>query len=357
MNERVLTARELNRALLARQLLLERARLPVVRALERVAGLQAQDVVAPFIGLWTRLADFEREALTRALRRRTAVRATVMRGTIHVVSARDYSLFAPAMRPMIQALWQRYLRDREPVANVDGLAERALAYAREPRTNAQMREFLGGDDAWWRVRRHALFAHAPGDEQWGFARTVRLVAADAWLERPLADPAEGLAHLIRRYLAAFGPAGADDVSTWTGLSQTKLRPALERLRLRRFRDERGRLLFDLPGAPLPDPQTAAPPRLLPAFDNLILSHADRTRVISDDRRRAVIRGGLVDPVFLVDGFVAGAWNVERRKTATIVLTPFVMLPKTAKRRLAAEGERLVRWLEDDAAVGVRWSEP
>ena len=337
MSERVLTLRELNRALLARQLLLERARLPVVRTLERVAGLQAQDVVAPFIGLWTRLAGFEREALARALRRRTVVRATLMRGTIHLVSARDYSLFAPALLPMIQTLSQRYLRDREPVADVDGLVERALAFARQPRTNAEMREAVGGEDAWWRVRRHALFVNAPGDEPWGFARTVRLVAADAWLDRPLADPGEGLEHLLRRYLAAFGPAGADDVSAWTGLSQAALRPALERLRLRRLRDERGRLLLDLPSAPLPAADTPAPPRLLPAFDNLVLSHADRTRIISDEHRRAVIRGGLVDAVFLVDGFVAGRWRLERGK---VRLEAFQPLPPDVERELRREGERV-----------------
>ena len=359
MSERVLTLRELNRALLARQLLLERTRLPVVRTLERVAGLQAQDVVAPFVGLWTRLAGFERDALTRALRRRTAVRGTLMRGTIHLVSARDYALFARALLPMIQALYQRYLRDREPIAGVDGLTECALAYARQPRTNAEMREYLGGEDAWWRVRRHTLFVNAPGPERWGFARTVRLVAADAWLDRPLADPAEGLDHLISRYLAAFGPAGADDVSTWTGLSQADLRPALERLTLRHFRDERGRLLFDVPGAALPDPAMPAPARFLPAFDNVLLSHADRTRVIADEHRRVVIRGGLVDPTFLVDGLVAGTWKVERRKeTATILLAPFASLTKPVRGALAEEGERLVRWIEDDArAFGVRWSEP
>ena len=341
MSERVLTTRELNRALLARQLLLERARLPVVRALERVAGLQAQDVVAPFVGLWTRLADFDREALTDALKRRTAVRATLMRGTIHIVSARDYCLFAPAVLPMIQGLWQRYLRDRKPIADVDRLTERALVYAREPRTNAEMRDFLGGDDAWWRVRRHALFVNAPGGEPWGFARTVRLVAADAWLDRRLADPDEGRKHLTRRNLAAFGPAGVDDLSAWTGLSQADLRPALERLPLRRFRDERGRLLLDLPGAPLPDPETPAPPRLLPAFENLILSHADRTRVISDDDRRAVIRGGIVDPVFLVDGFVAGRWQVAG---GAVQLEPFRRLAHDVERELRREGEELAAFL-------------
>jgi hypothetical protein len=334
VTERVLTQRELNRALLARQLLLERASLPVGRALEQIAGLQAQDLAAPFIGLWTRVAGFEREHLKRALARRTAVRATLMRGTIHIVTARDYAYFAPATLPMIQRLWRSYQRGRAPVPNVEELTARALAFTAEPRTNAELTELLG-EDAWWRVRREALFVNSPGDEPWAFGRARRFVAASAWLDRPLADPEAGRKHLVRRYLAALGPAGADDVSAWSGLAIADLRPTLEVLPLRRFRDERGRLLFDLPRAPLPDPATPAEPRLLPAFDNAILSHADRTRVIADQYRRAVIRGGLVDPVVLVDGFVAGRWSLAR---GTAELEPFERLAPSVERALGRELE-------------------
>jgi hypothetical protein len=332
VSERVLTQRELNRALLARQLLLERAPMPVGRALERVAGLQAQDLAPPFIGLWTRLAGFEREYLKRALSRRTAVRSTLMRGTIHIVTARDYAHLAPATLPMIQRLWRSYQRDRAPVPDVEELTTRALAYAAEPRTNAELNALLG-EDAWWRVRREALFVNTPGDEPWAFGRARRFVAASAWLDRPLADPEAGLRHLVQRYLGAFGPAGADDLSAWSGLTVADLRPALEAMRLRRFRDERGRLLLDLPGAPLPDPSTPAEPRLLPAFDNTILSHADRTRVISDEYRRAVIRGGLVDPVVLVDGFVAGRWRLAKGKPE---LEAFEPLGRSVERALRRE---------------------
>jgi hypothetical protein len=335
VTEQVLTRRALNRALLARQLLLERVRLPVGRVLERVAGVQAQDVIPPFIGLWTRIAGFEREHLTRALERRTAVRATLMRRTIHIVTARDYAHFAPATLPMVQRLYSSYLRDREPVNNVDELAARALAYAQEPRTSAEMRDFLGGDDVWWRIRRHALFVNAPGDDRWSFSRRRRFVAASAWLDRPLADVEAGRDHVVRRYLAAFGPATTSDISAWSGLSAPELRPSLERLRLRRFRDERGRVLFDVPGAPLPDARTPAPPRLLPLFDNTILAHADRTRVISDEHRRIVIRGGLVDAAFLVDGFVAGVW---RLRNGSFELEPFEPPPKRVELALRREGE-------------------
>lgn len=334
MTERVLTQRELNRALLARQLLLERVRLPVGRALERVAGIQAQDVIPPFVGLWTRIAGFERGDLTRALERHTVVRATLMRGTIHIVTARDYASFAPATLPMVQRLYRSYLRDRQPVADVERLTAQALAYTKEPRTSAEMRDFLGGEDAWWRIRREALFVNAPGDEPWSFSRARRFVAASAWLDRPLADVEKGRDHLVRRYLAAFGPATTADLSAWSGLNAAELRPSLERLRLRRFRDERGRLLFDVPGAPLPDPRAPAQPRLLPLFDNSILSHADRTRVISDEHRRIVIRGGLVDSVFLVDGFVAGVWRLRK---GSFELEPFDRLSRKAERELRREG--------------------
>jgi hypothetical protein len=144
--------------------------------------------------------------------------------------------------------------------------------------------------------------------------------------------------VVRRYLAAFGPAGADDLSAWSGLSVAELRPLLERLRLRRFRDERGRLLFDVPGAPLPPAATPAPPRLLPAFDNAILAHADRTRVIRDDYRRTVIRGGLVDPVVLVDGFVAGRW---RLRDGAAELERFEAIPRSAERALRRELDAVV----------------
>ena len=337
MSERVLTLRELNRALLARQLLLERARLPVTRAIERLAGLQAQEPAPPFMGLWTRLEGFERGELVDALHRRRVVKATLMRGTLHLVTARDFALLAPATTPMVQALWRSYLRDRAEIANAHELTERALEFATEPRTNAEMREFLGGDDPWWRIRRHGLFVHVPGDEPWAFPRRPRFVAARAWLDRPLADPETSRSHLVRRYLAAFGPATVSDVAAWSGLTVAELRPIVERMRLRRFRDERGRVLFDVPGAPLPDAATPAPPRLVPAFDNLILSHADRTRVIADDHRRVVIDGGIVDPVLLVDGFVAGRWRLVG---GAVELDAFERLPRAVERALRREGERL-----------------
>jgi hypothetical protein len=260
-----------------------------------------------------------------------------MRGTLHVVTTRDYVLFMSALLPTIQRMWSSYLRDRELVGDVDELTRRAVAYANEPRTNTEMRRHLGGDDEWWRVRRHAPFVHVPGDDRWAFPRLPRLVAADAWLRRPLATTEAGRSHLIRRYLAAFGPATLADVSAWSGVAVAELRPALERLPLRRLADERRRALFDVRNGLLPDAATPAPPRLLPGFDNLILSHRVRTRVISDEHRRIVIRGGLVDPVFLVDGFVAGRWQLVDGR---VELQPFERLNRATERALRREADRL-----------------
>lgn len=333
----MLTPRELNRALLARQLLLQRANLPVNRALERVAGLQAQEPAPPFVGLWARLAGFERDSLKRALFARTAVRATLMRGTIHLVSARDYTLLAPATQAMIQALWRRYLRDRGDVADIDEVTARATAYAAQPRTASELRQALGGDDAWWRARRHGLFVHAPDDSAWSFGRRPRYVAAPSWLARPLETVEAGRRHLVRRYLAAFGPAATDDLATWSGLAARDLLPTLDRLPLRHFRDEQGRRLLDLPRAPLPRGETPAPARLLPAFDSAILSRRDRRRILPDDYRGIVIRGGIVDPVFLVDGLVAGRWHFE---SARVVLEPFAPLARRVREDLRHEADRL-----------------
>jgi hypothetical protein len=342
VTERVLTLRELNRALLARQLLLERTKLPVARAVERVAGLQAQETRAPYVGLWTRLDDFDRAALTGALKRRTVVKATVMRATLHLVSARDYVLFQPALDSSPSGNWQSY---RQGLADAERLARRAEAFAKVPRTSTELREHLGAkDERWWRVTLYRPFVRVPTGEDWAFGPRTAWVAARHWLEQPFGTAEAGVVQLLRRYLAAFGPGTLQDAAAWSGMPVKALRPAVEALapRLRRFRDERGRLLLDLRGAPLPPADAPAPVRLLPNFDNALLSHADRTRIVSDANRRTVIRGGMVDPTFLVDGFVAGQWRLER---GTLQLEPFGRLPASARRSLLEEGERLAAFLE------------
>jgi hypothetical protein len=304
--------RALNRALLARQLLLERRSLPVAQAVEQVAGLQAQWDPSPPVGLWTRIGDFPQRGLD------SLVHASLMRGTLHLVTRRDYRLFRPALVPALARYPRRYLR--EQAADLDGLAARALAFAAEPRTRAEMAEFVGGEDTWFLVRCHAPFVRA-GD---------RYVSA---ADEPFAAPEDGLRHLVRRYLGAFGPARIGDAAAWSGLQVAELCPAFGSLDLVQF--DGG--LYDLPDAPRPDGDTPAPPRLLPRFDNLILSHADRTRVIADEHRRHVIRAGWVDAIFLVDGFVAGRWRLTRGK---LEFDPFVKLTPRDEAALREEASRL-----------------
>jgi hypothetical protein len=324
----VLSLRELNRATLSRQLLLRRERLPVARALERVAGLQAQWAPSLPIGLWTRLDGFQASDLDRAFARKAVVRATLMRATIHVVSARDYLHFHPALA---DAISRKYRRPHEDPAQLQANAAALERAAAERVRGAELRALVD-PELWFRSLQHARLVRVWDD----------YVAAEAWLERPYAPADEGLAHLLRRYLGAWGPASAADAAAWAGLQVNELREALERVGTRRFRDEPGRRLYDLPRAPLPAADTPAAPRLLPRFDSMILAHADRSRVIADEHRRRVIRAGEVDPVVLVDGFVAGRW---RRKNRRVEVEWFTDVTRTARSEVEDEARRLEAFLE------------
>jgi Winged helix DNA-binding domain len=348
VNERVLGLRELNRATLARQLLLERRRLPVARAVERLCALQAQYSPSPYIALWTRIAGFERHRLTRAFEQRAVVKSTLFRLTLHVVSARDFPFFA--------AVWLDGARTSFAglsAETVEQLARRVHdAAKRGAVTYEELRELtpeLGLRR--WRVRALAPLVHEPPSGTWRFHGRVRLTAFERWLGGTLPEPEAGAAHLVRSYLAAFGPAGRDDLVRFTGLRVRDLQPGLDALEpLRRFRDESGRLLFDLPRAPLPDESTPAPARFLSRWDQLLLAHADRTRVLPAEFRDTVIRkNGDVLPTFLVDGFVAGLWELERKRDRAVLrLSPFRRLTKATRAELETEGERLLRFVEPDA---------
>lgn len=350
-----LTGRQLNRATLARQLLLERANLDVRAATERIGGLQAQEPASPHIGLWTRLAGFEPADLDRALAQRSVVKGTLMRSTLHIVSAADYLHLWPAVVPRLGSSRRQ---DRATPPNAKRLAAlkaRAEALTAEPRGLGELREHLGDADGmapdevlWW-IRRSVAFAHAPSEVPWSFGRRPRLAHALPWLGAdgwPTTD--EALEHVVRRYLGAFGPATAADLSQWSGLSVGTVRPGIAALdsagELRRFSDERGRELLDLEGAPLPDADTPAPPRLLPMWDSTLLAFADRTRLISDaDRRVVIARNGDTLPTFTVDGVVAGLWwaAAEPGGRTHILIEPF--RPPLAigdARVLEEEGERL-----------------
>ncbi len=359
MNDRVLTLRELNRATLARQLLLGRRRLPLARSLERVAGLQAQWPPSPYIGLWSRLEGFEREALVRALARRRVVKATLMRGTLHIVSAEDYLQFAAALKqPRLEELGKRF-----PNADLRTAADRALARAHgTPRTREELVGLAEADEevyewtVWHAIKARGDLLHVPPSGHWRHFREGPYLPASDWLGRTPADGDAGLLHLIRRYLAAFGPATRADVASWSGLPLARLEGAMAALEpeLRICRDENGRLLLDLRKASRPSPASPAPARLLPKWDSVLLAHSppERQRVLPERYRKTVIRAnGDVLPTFLVDGFVAGLWQLERaRRSAALVLEPFEPLPRGARRELEDEAARLVRFLEPEASA-------
>ena len=343
MAERVLTLRELNRATLARQLLLQRKRLSPTAVIERLVGMQAQWPPAPYVGIWTRTTSFRHQALERQLASAAVVKATVMRQTLHLITRRDYALLRAALS-------ETNFPDQTSVVRRLAPSVRALA-ATGPVTTAEALEYLErehGLTGWnarraWRaarVRAHLLHHHESA--LWHARPESRFVA----LEEPDAhDPVEARAEVLGRYLAAFGPASRRDIAAWSMMHVPEIVPALERLEpLVRFRDEHGRELLDVPRAPLPDAETPAPVRFLPKWDNVLLAFADRTRVLPEQNRKRVIRmNGDVAQTFLVDGFVAGIWRAENGRVA---LEPFSALPRSAQRELRDEAERLEAFLAD-----------
>jgi DNA glycosylase AlkZ-like len=346
---RTLTLRELNRATLARQLLLRRHRVTVTRAIERVAGLQAQWPPSPYIGLWSRVDGFRADDLVRAIARRHVVKATLMRTTLHLVTAHDYLTYAGIYRERRIAELQRQLAAMGEEADLAEEGELLAAFAAEhPRTRPELlaqleRPRLSIEDrrpwfVWYALAAQAGLLNGPSSSTWrSHTAGGTFVPARTWLGADAARGDAGAAYLVKRYLAAFGPASRTDIAQWTGLPLGVLDSGLERLELRRFHDELGRELVDLPRAPLPSAETHAPPRLVPRFDNLVLSHDERRRIIADEHRSAVIQGGEVMPTFLVDGFVAGTWGLDGGR---VRLTPFAPLPRTVRRELEDEAARL-----------------
>ena len=341
--ERVLTLRELNRALLERQLLLKRKRLGVQEAVERLCALQAQYSLSPYIALWTRLTRFQREQLTRALEGREVVKSTLFRITLHITSARDYPYFAAAFLPAAQEMTARVTPEQTAK-----LSRRVHAASKKPLTHEQLEalaaEEMGGR---WRTRILAPLLHLPPSGTWRFWGTPTLLGMKTWLGVDLPDREEGAKRIVERHLAAFGPATQQDLLRFAGVRVGDLRPGLEQLELRAFRDERGRKLLDLPRAPLPDGETPAPIRFLPKWDSSILAYAppERTRILPEKFRSTVIRkNGDVLPTVLVDGFVAATWNIDRKRGLEI--EPLRRLTKAERAEIDEEGERLVEFFRD-----------
>jgi hypothetical protein len=339
--ERVLTLRELNRALLERQMLLARQRLTVPRAIERLCALQAQYAPSPYIALWSRLTSFRKEQLTRALEERKAVKSSLFRITLHITSARDYPYYAAAWLPAA-----REMSPRITVERMAKLSRKVEAAAKKPITHEQLEaiaaEEMGGR---WRTRTLAPLLQLPPSGTWGFHGRPELLLMQSWLGADLPEREEGAEHLVRSYLASFGPATQQDLLRFAGVRVGDLRPGLDRLELRTFRDERGRVLLDLPRAPLPDGDTVAPIRFLPKWDSSLLAYAppERTRILPEKFRSTVIRkNGDVLPTVLVDGFVAATWNVDRKRGLEI--EPLRRLTKAERAEIDEEGERLVEFV-------------
>ncbi|HSB38879.1 MAG TPA: winged helix DNA-binding domain-containing protein [Gaiellaceae bacterium] len=336
MPERVLTRRELNRALLARQLLLARRRLPLPRAVERAGCLQAQYAPSAYVGLWSRVDGFEREALTRALVRRTLVQATLMRNTIHLVSRRDYWPLVAAVQAERLAWSRRVQRpDERELARAARRLRRFLA-------DGPRRQQAIADAGLW-LPGLGLLVHlvrVPPSGTWERRRADLLGLAEDWVgPQPALSEEEAREHLVRRYLGAFGPAPRTDIADWAGIRVGALAGALERLELRRFRDEEGRELLDLPRAPLPPAATPAPARFLPTWDATLLVHARRTGILPERHRERIfhVRNPQSERTFLLDGEVAGTWRYEHGE---VRIAPFGRLARGARAELDAEAERL-----------------
>ncbi len=347
-----------NRALLARQLLLERASVPPLRAVQRLVGVQAQTPRSPYTALWSRLAGFEAMALSGAIAARKAVRIALMRSTIHLVTARDAVTLRPLMQPVLMReltvpTWRRPLEG----IDLDALAGAARAVLDErPRTPKELGAALAGE---FPGREPRALAHAarsllplvqiPPRGLWDGAGATTLASAEHWLRRTLADD-PSWDDVALRYLRAFGPASAADFVTWSRI--TGLGAVLARLRPRLvvLHDENGRELFDLPRAPRPPASTPAPPRFLPDYDNVLLAHADRNFVFADALRAAVqSRNGVVPGTVLVDGAVAATWAVQREQDGVRLVVRCLDVARSAREPIRAEGLGLLRFLAPDAA--------
>ena len=347
---RTLTLRELNRATLARQLLLARRPLPVTKALERTGGLQAQWPPSPYLGLWSRIEGFRADDLVRAIARRRAVKATLMRTTLHLVSSSDYLAYAGLFRERRISALQRQLALRGETADFAADGERIAELASEqPRSRGELLALLGRPKlelesrspwlVWFGLAAHAGLVSAPSASAWrSHTAGATFVPARSWLGSDGAGGDVAATHLVRRYLAAFGPASRADLAQWSGLPLGLLEAGLDALQLRRFADEGGRVLLDLPRAPLPAASVQAPVRFLPRWDNVLLAHDLRTRVLPEEYRKAVIaKNGDVAETFLVDGIVAGTWSLAGGR---VDVRPFAPLPRGARRELEDEARRL-----------------
>ncbi len=350
----VLDRRALNRAALHRQLLLHRATLDVVATVHHIGGLNAQHPDDPYLALHSRLAGFALDDLTTAIVEGRLVRSTMMRATQHLVTPADFRALRPVLAPLLTRVQRNTFGRRTAGVDLGDL----LAEAREllaggeltrpelGRRLAASRPGADGTALAWSVQYLLPVLHPAPSGTWRTLTTTPFALADTWLG-PL-DPPDPR-RLVRHYLAAFGPAGVADIRAWSGVSGLREVVADMRDELRTFRDEAGRIRYDLPDAPRPHPDTPAPARLLAGYDNLLLAYADRTRVMTDDVRRRVCVGDLVEQTILVDGMVSGTWELDRN-AATVTVRPFTRLAPADAEALAAEAHRVLGLAAPDAAA-------
>jgi hypothetical protein len=344
MPDRVLTAAHLSRALLARQRFLDRDSLTIPAALEAIGGIQDQYAPAGYVGLWTRLRSFRRASLTEALELREVIQATLMRSTIHLVSRADYPLLVAGTAPGRRAWLERVLASQITPAQID-------------RAGATLRELLAGGPqrqkdlqagltaagferpGWIAAAATVDMVRVPPSGTWDRRRADLYGLAEDWVGPLNAAEADGLDLLLRRYLQAFGPAPLADAATWAGLPVAKLKPSVERVGVVRYHNEAGKELLDLPGLPIPDPDTPAPPRMIPVWDASLLVHARRTGILAEEHRPLIFNTKTPHSIdtFLVDGRVAGTW---RHEDGRITLKPFDELPKRDMDEVRDEADRL-----------------
>jgi len=341
-SERVLTSRELNRALLARQLLLERKSSPLPKAVERIGGIQAQYAPSMYIGLWSRLAGFERETLTRALERRSVVQGTLLRSTIHLVTPRDWWAFWEAVREPRKEHWLRARKGEPSQSEIEAAAKRVAARLVDgPLSRSEIDALVGlGPRGVNAMSVWLSLVRVPPSGTWDRRRADLFAAAEDWIGPPPEMRREAAAELVRSYLRGFGPSTPGEIADWAGFPTVKeVSACLKPLRLRHFRAEDGEELVDLPRLPLPDPQTPAPVRFLPTWDATLLVHARRTGILAEEDRPRVFNPNTPQsvPTFAVDGVVAGTWKFVR---GSIRVEPFRKLDQAVWRELNAEAERL-----------------
>lgn len=359
MTLRTLTRRELNRTLLQRQLLLERAQATPLEAIKHLVGLQAQVPYPPYIGLWTRLAQFERDALSKLIKERQVVRAPMMRFTMHDITATDYLRFRKTLEPALVRSFKAFNGKRVEGIEFDHLIAATIDFIKdEPKSTGEQKAMLQAldpeTDEYAKVngvRTYLPIVMVPPGGLWGSGSQGGYTTAESWLGQPI-DQTEYITELWQRYLAAYGPASIMDFQFWTGLVrlQKPLKQQAEALGLLQYQHSNGRILYDLPDAEIVEREAPAPVRFMPDYDNLIIGHKDRTHIIADeDYNKVFLSAARVSATILIDGFVAGTWKIESKKGhATLNISPFRNINADDQRALLEEGERLVRFVADQA---------